>query len=241
MFERSHHQFIEVVLTSLDSSLLREHTCWFGGGTAIALRKEEYRESVDIDFLVADLEQYRALRHRLNGRNDMSPILREAAPALRLTREWRADQYGIRSAVDIGPRPIKFEIVNEARIDFSVPGRADKVCGVSTLSLQDLAACKLLANADRGRDDSVFSRDVIDMAFLDLPPNRLVGPVMKASQAYGMSVVSEMQVACERLIAREGQLARCIRALSIEEPYAMVYKRLKRLERRLQIVSSQLS
>lgn len=240
MFERPHHQFIEVVLTSLDSELLTMHACWFAGGTAIALRKAEYRESVSIDFLVADLQHYRALRQRLNGRSDMKPILRQGAPELRLTREWRADQYGIRSAVDLGPRPIKFEIVNEARIEFDTPGRSDKVCGISTLSLQDLSACKLLANADRWRDDSVFSRDVLDMAFLDLPPSRLAVPVIKATKAYGMGVVSDMRDACQRLVEREGWLARCMKTLSIQAPQAVVYKQLKRLDRRLQIVSSQL-
>ena len=48
MFERPHHQRIAQVLLTLDGSLLREHCCLFGGGTAIALCYGEYRESVDI-------------------------------------------------------------------------------------------------------------------------------------------------------------------------------------------------
>ncbi|MBM3349738.1 MAG: nucleotidyl transferase AbiEii/AbiGii toxin family protein, partial [Betaproteobacteria bacterium] len=31
------------------------HQCFFGGGTAITLRHGEYRESVDIDFLISDV------------------------------------------------------------------------------------------------------------------------------------------------------------------------------------------
>ena len=50
MFERPHHQRIAQVLRALDGSLLRENNCLFGGGTAIALRYGEYRESVDIVF-----------------------------------------------------------------------------------------------------------------------------------------------------------------------------------------------
>lgn len=46
MFKRPHHQRIALVLESMDSDLLREYRCFFGGGTAIALRYQEYRESV---------------------------------------------------------------------------------------------------------------------------------------------------------------------------------------------------
>lgn len=65
MFERPHHQRIHEVLLALDAPLLREHRCYFGGGTAIALTLGEYRESVDMDFLVSDLDGYRALRARV--------------------------------------------------------------------------------------------------------------------------------------------------------------------------------
>ena len=54
MFERPHHQRIAHVLAALDADALRQHACLFGGGTCIALRYGEYRESVDIDFLVSD-------------------------------------------------------------------------------------------------------------------------------------------------------------------------------------------
>lgn len=58
MFERPHHQRIALILRALNAPLLRENHCLFGGGTAIALRYGEYRESVDIDFLVSDLTSY---------------------------------------------------------------------------------------------------------------------------------------------------------------------------------------
>ncbi len=67
MFERPHHQRIAQVLNSLNDSLLRENNCLFGGGTAIALRHGEYRESVDINFLVSDISSYSNLRHLLTG------------------------------------------------------------------------------------------------------------------------------------------------------------------------------
>lgn len=62
MFERAHHQRIAHVLSALDGSVLAQNACWFGGGTCIALKFGEYRESVDIDFLVSDPAGYRELR-----------------------------------------------------------------------------------------------------------------------------------------------------------------------------------
>jgi hypothetical protein len=37
-FERPHHQRISKVLQALNGPLLKEHECYFAGGTAIALR-----------------------------------------------------------------------------------------------------------------------------------------------------------------------------------------------------------
>lgn len=59
MFERPHHLRIAHVLQALNGPLLREHCCLFGGGTAIALRYGEYRESVDVDFLVSHKDGWR--------------------------------------------------------------------------------------------------------------------------------------------------------------------------------------
>lgn len=67
MFERLHHRRIATVLEALDADALAANACLFGGGTAMALRFGEYRESVDIGFLVSKLEGYRQLRQRLTG------------------------------------------------------------------------------------------------------------------------------------------------------------------------------
>ncbi len=92
MFERPHHLRIAQVLQSLDGALLRNHSCLFGGGTAIALRYGEYPESVDIDFLVSATPRYRDLRHLLTGSKGLAAITREDALPLTQAREVRADQ-----------------------------------------------------------------------------------------------------------------------------------------------------
>ena len=79
MFEREHHRRVAHALEALDPALLAANACLFGGGTAIALKHHEYRESVDIDFLVSDRAGYRALRERLTGPLGVSAIARPGA------------------------------------------------------------------------------------------------------------------------------------------------------------------
>ena len=234
MFERVHHRRIAAVLAALDGDRLRALSCLFGGGTAIALRCGEYRESVDIDFLVADRDGYRAMRQMLSGRQDIAALQRPGATPLALAREIRADQYGIRTAVLVEGVGIKFEIVHEARIALDVPGRADAICGIATLSLPDMAASKLLANSDRWRDDSAFSRDAIDLAMLDLPPRRLRPAIHKAQGAYGDAIASDIRRALDRLAEDSGHLQRCMRAMVMTMPMAMLQQRLRALRRRLE-------
>lgn len=90
VFERPHHQRIAHVLEALNADLLRQLGVLFGGGTCIALRCGEYRESVDIDFLVSDLAGYRELRELLTGVGGLHPIVRAGATPLVAVREVRA-------------------------------------------------------------------------------------------------------------------------------------------------------
>lgn len=237
-FERPHHRRIARVLEALDGERLRALQCWFGGGTAIALLHGEYRESLDIDFLVSDLGCYRQLRQSLAGAAGIDALLREGEAPIALERPVRADQYGIRTMLRVEGVPIKFEIVLEARIALQVPGRRDMVCGVSTLTAADLAASKFLANADRWRDRSVFCRDAIDLAMLDLPPRRLRPGLEKAAGAYGPAAANEMMAALDDLRDREGWLQRCVRALSVALPPARVQQQLRKLRRRLEAVTA---
>lgn len=234
MFERPHHRRIAQVLGALDGDRLRELKCWFGGGTAIALRHGEFRESVDIDFLVSDAEGYRRLRQQLAGAADIGALLRVGAPSVALARDIRVDQYGIRTALLVDGVPIKFEIIREARIPLEEPAHGDAVYGISTLAAVDMAASKLLANSDRWRDDSAFSRDAIDLAMMELPPRRLRPAVDKARTAYGAAVVEDLRRALDALRDRPAHLERCLQAMAIAMAPAAMQQRLRALRRRLE-------
>jgi hypothetical protein len=219
LFERAHHRDIALVLQSLDPQALAQRHCYFGGGTAMALRYGEYRESVDIDFIVSDLEGYRELRHALADQRTLEPILRSGMN-MELARGIRADQYGIRTQVRSGTSTIKFEIVLEARIDLAQPSEYDSICGVQTLAPIDLAAEKLLANADcwadRWADNAVYSRDVIDLAMMRADRTLLESACKKAEVAYGGSVRASLSQAVQMLQSRPRRLDECMAALAID-------------------------
>ena len=231
LFERPHHRRVAQALQALDGPRLREWGCLFGGGTAIALRFGEYRESVDIDFLVSDLGAYRELRQVLTGIDGLAALRRADAPPLVQAGEVRADQYGIRTRVRVDEQPIKFEIVFEARIALQVPGKADELCGVPTLTTLDMAASKLLANSDRWLDDGVFSRDLIDLAMMRPALPLLRQAVAKAEGAYGAAVRRDLQRAIDRMQARTGWLERCMQIMGMAATQAQVWQRIRALRR----------
>ena len=162
MYKRAHHNAIAKLLAAFNSDLLQEAECYFGGGTAIVLLMDEYRESVDIDFLCASAQGYRRLRE-LTFKGQMSPLLNPGAH-IDILRELRADQYGIRTVLDVDGTKIKFEIIREGRVDLS--GAMNGQLDVPVLDREDLYCEKLLANADRYGDRAVRSRDIIDLGLM---------------------------------------------------------------------------
>jgi hypothetical protein len=224
------------VLEALDATVLETNHCWFGGGTAIALTHGEYRESVDIDFLVSDLAGYRTLRQRATGRSGIRAMLADATKRTTVG-DVRADQYGIRTWLTVDDVEIRLEIVHEARISLDAPTSTDRVCGIATLTERDLATSKLLANSDRWADDAVFSRDLIDLAMMHLERKTLRAAIDKASGAYGASIERDLTKAVDALRRRPGRLDECMRALRMLEvpagvtpvPPAVLWKQIRRL------------
>lgn len=210
MFKRAHHQRVARILDALNIPLLTEAACYFGGGTAIVLLLDEYRESVDVDLLCASHEGYRTLRNAVNE-NSLGPLLTQELP---LARAVRSDRYGIRTFLMVDDVPIKFEIVREDRIPLKAqfhPG-----IPVPTLCQVDMFAEKLLANTDRWADRSTTNRDIIDLAMMI----HHWGPIpqaawLKVEDAYGASARRAFGKAQE-LLSDEAHLAECLRKMSMD-------------------------
>lgn len=209
MFERPHHQRIAEALRALDARFLLEAECYFGGGTAIALQLGEYRESVDIDFLCASTSGYRRLREAVFARG--FPALTRAP--LHALRELRTDQYGLRTFVEVGGVPIKFEIVREARVELR--GELSAELAVPVLCREDLFAEKLLANVDRANDRGTFNRDALDLGIMVSEWGAIPAAAFtKAELAYGPAVRAALEEATRRL-RDPGWLAQCVAGLAM--------------------------
>ncbi len=211
MYKRPHHQRIAQLLEAFDAQLLFDTQCFFGGGTAIALLLDEYRVSVDVDFICASPDGYRRLRNIVT-QDSLGALLKQPVPHL---REVRADRYGIRTFLAIDDTPIKVEIVSEGRVPVS--GVRDPILPVPYLSREDMVAEKLLANTDRGLDRSTFSRDMIDIAMMvrqwgDIPKSAWD----KARAAYGESVTKLFRSSL-MLIEEPAYLGKCLDQMSMDK------------------------
>lgn len=210
MFKRPHHQIIAKLLDSLNSELLLATECYFGDGTAIVLLLNEYRESLDADFLCASASGYRTLRNVVSS-HSLGELLRKP---VKLLREVRTDRYGIRTFLEIDGQAIKIEIVNEGRIQIN--GALHPSLGLPTLCREDMFAEKLLAITDRGTDKSNLSRDIIDLAMMlkhwgAIPPNAWD----KARGAYGDSVDKAFLTSLE-LLREPGYLSTCLGKMKMD-------------------------
>lgn len=188
------HQRLSRLLGALDASFLEKSQCYLGGGSAITFALAGYRESASVDFLCASTDGYRALRATVfDGR--LGAIAKEP---LKLMRDLRTDQYGIRTFIEIDSVAIKFEIVREARIELG--GAMNSALGVPVLAREDLFAEKLLANADRSNDRATWNCDAIDLGMMVAH----WGPVpdsawMKSRAAYGPTIDAALANAIRRL------------------------------------------
>jgi hypothetical protein len=229
LFKREFHVRIATVLQTLNAEVLARHRCYFGGGTAIVLLRDEYRESIDIDFIVSDKAGYRFLRQSINNEVGLAAIARPGT-TLTLAREIISDQYGIRTFLKVGNTEIKFEIVLEGRIELEMPESATKICGVAALSEIDMATTKILANSDRLADDAVYSRDLIDLAMLQLPRTRYKQALEKAKTVYADTAERDLHSAIDRLKERPGRLGECMIALKMDSiPEAVLWSRIRTL------------
>ena len=212
-FRRPLHREVVAVLRSLDAGFLSRARCFFGGGTRIVMELGEYRESRDIDFLCSDRDGYRLLREAI-GERSLSPL---APRTVRLAREVRADQYGIRTFIKREAGSLKFEIIREGRIELD--GGEVKSLPVPCLGRAHCFAEKFMANADRGLDGATLSRDIVDLAFMieGWPGEDLDAGLTLAHGAYGTSVKRALGEVTRRMQDDRVYRRRCVEGLAVSE------------------------
>lgn len=211
-FRRPHHEAVARALRAMDSEFLLGAGCFFGGGTQLAMALGEYRESRDVDFLCSSRRGFRALREEVTSQS-LGRVLRRE---IELVRDVRTDRDGIRTFFVIGGLRLKFEIVFEGRLDLA--GDLDRALGVPVLRPEHAVAEKLLANADRGLDESTSARDLIDLAFAAANFGK---PVLDrgfalAEEAYGGAVGRYLAAAVHAFRDRK-RAADCIASLAVDD------------------------
>jgi hypothetical protein len=105
----------------------------------------------------------------------------------------------------------------ESRI--ALAGGIDERLGVPALTPEHCVAEKLLANADRGLDDSAQSRDLIDLAFAasDFGAPVLQNGLAIAEEAYGTAIQRYLKLTLDSLQNDRARANACIKALGIED------------------------
>lgn len=210
MFERPHHQRIAKLLTIFDSDLLQQAECYFGGGTAIVLLLGEYREAGGVDFLCSSTAGNRLLRNLVD--DDLGALLKSPVDTV---RELRAGRDAMWTVIRLNEAVIKVQIIKEGNL--ALQGGFNASLGVPTLSMVDMFATKLLANADRGLDKGTSSLDMIDLAMMvehwgDIPD----AAWKKAYDAYGPVVYRGFLKAVEQIRDRN-YLSHCLRTMHMDE------------------------
>ena len=195
MFRREHHRAIASILADMDADVLQERQCFFGGGTAISMLLDEYRKSVDVDFLVPSEDGYRWLRRNIHEKS-FGPLFK-VAPQLATQDGIRTNRYGIRALLRVNETAIKLEIVSARN---ALHGCSVPELPVPVLNQESLFTEKLLANADRWADASLSSRDAIDLAHMMNAWGSIPTASLNAARhAYGATVDQALFKAAQRL------------------------------------------
>ncbi len=100
-----------------------------------------------------------------------------------------------------------------------------------------LAASKMLANSDRQADDGVFSSDVIDLAMMNLKLPQLQEALAKATKAYGTTIARDLSKPIDGMQNRQGWLDRCMHAMAMNTPKAVLWQKIRSLRQVLPVVA----
>ena len=214
MYRRKHHQLIASCLGNFNREYLADHGVLFGGGTRIALELDEYRESVDIDFLCADKAAFLAVRQQVTN-TSLGDLV--TAP-FSLGREIRFDRYGVRTFLNVDGINIKLEFV--AFDNYQLKAGTDlSLFPVPYIDRTSCFVTKLLANADRLGSKpykDIFDLVVMFGAWGDIP----VAAFSEAYSHYGKNVVNQsLQEALTRLSGNSADYAQAATNMSIDACY----------------------
>lgn len=141
---------------NFNRQFLTENNIIFGGGTRIALEINEYRESIDIDFLCPNKKSFKSVREQVSS-SSLGELVKED---FRYAREIRFDRDAVRTVIDHEDTIIKLEFVSFDDYDLKWISNKE-LFPVPFLDHNSCFYTKLLANSDR---KLVYPyKDIIDL------------------------------------------------------------------------------
>ena len=213
-FNRPHHQAIASALACFNTDYLLHHHILFGGGTRIALELDEYRESIDIDFLCADRAAYKAVREQVTHKSLGQLVKQEFS----YVREIRADRDAVRTIIDYQQTKIKLEFVgfdNYALTHVYDPNFLPVPC-------IDRVTCfytKLLANADRALNTPY--KDIFDLlAMYATWGNIPEQSIQLAEDRYGAVVKRQLVLALKDMTVNQARYFKAAADMNMKEDWA---------------------
>lgn len=71
---------------------------------------------------------------------------------------------------------------------------------------------------------------VIDLAMMNLQTLQLLAALDKATEAYGPAIARDLAKAIDRIQNRQGWLERCMQAMAMNVPKAVIWKKIRNLK-----------
>ncbi|MFM2315227.1 MAG: hypothetical protein RLZZ04_4503, partial [Cyanobacteriota bacterium] len=172
--------------------------------------------SSDLDFLIAP-EDYKVLGYQLR----QGESIFTSTKGLEVSSP-RIDRYGIRYPIRFNQKDreivIKLEIVSEWNMEIEEP---ELLNNIPCLNLKDRITAKLLANVDRGYDESKFSRDLIDLAIIGSQSKIPIEAVDKAKNIYP-DALTALKETIQRFQDYPEYRNKCYENLQIDQPLIVI-------------------
>lgn len=212
-YKIKHHNLIRSVLKNFNADFFFTNSIYFGGGTRIALEINEYRESIDVDFLCPNMESYRAVRQEVTSAALGNLVKKEFTYA----REIKFDRYGVRTFIMEEKTPIKLEIVSFDNYDLVADTR--RLFPVPCIDHESCFYTKLLANSDRclqAQCKDIFDILAMHDAWGGIPPSA----IKKAERHYGSSVLNNLIRSLKDIQTKKEQYYQLAEGMLIQPEFA---------------------
>ncbi|NOI30540.1 nucleotidyl transferase AbiEii/AbiGii toxin family protein [Vibrio coralliilyticus] len=214
-YSLQHHKIIESALNNFDADFFCANNIIFGGGTRIALELDEYRESIDIDFLCPNKDSYRAVRGTVDNiqLNELVNIEFEYA------REIRSDRDAVRTVIKHADTYIKLEFVSFADYDLAFDFDKDRF-PVPFLDKQSCFYTKLLANSDRKLQEPY--KDIFDILAMYAAWGKIPEQAIESAEEYysRRAIIPDLIRALQDIVDNEDKYFRAANNVKMKANWA---------------------